>query len=350
MPIKGLTDKPVSFPEIGHIRKGEKVEKNGKEMPRDLDYFRVVFEEGYDDAAELFFEKYGGQPRDIDILLPFNDVDRVFDSWRELYTASALLHRCDGEFVQYELNTQSGQPSVIDGLHVETGREVRCDIQNMPIAQRCKPTGRLKVIVPALKRLAYMTVHTTSIHDNRNLAAQLYGLQELTDGQLKGIPLVLRRRPREISTPSGKNGGRARREKWLLSIEANPRWAAAKFEALEAATFPVLPAVIEVDDDDEVVEIVPEVAEGNGNGDGQVEIVTGADGINADSLLAMVNDGLPADYKFPDVYRLRDAIRKQTNNPRWNWLAPNDTEGWQEALVVAQAYKSQQADTAAEDN
>ena len=42
-------------------------------------------------------------------------------------------------------------------------------------------------------------------------------------GRIAGIPFILRRRPRKISTPR-PDGSRARYEKWLLSIEADPEW------------------------------------------------------------------------------------------------------------------------------
>ena len=39
---------------------------------------------------------------------------------------------------------------------------------------------------------------------------------------MQGIPFVLRRVPKMISTPSENK--RVRREKWLLHIEANEQW------------------------------------------------------------------------------------------------------------------------------
>jgi hypothetical protein len=39
-PIAGLTNVPKAFLRLGHIRKGEKDERG---FPKDLDYFRVTF-------------------------------------------------------------------------------------------------------------------------------------------------------------------------------------------------------------------------------------------------------------------------------------------------------------------
>jgi hypothetical protein len=73
-----------------------------------------------------------------------------------------------------------------------------------------------------------MVVMTTSVHDIINISNQLEGIASMNGGRLAGIPLVLRRRPKKISTPSGEAGKRARREKWLVSIEADPEWVKAK--------------------------------------------------------------------------------------------------------------------------
>jgi hypothetical protein len=96
---------------------------------------------------------------------------------------------------------------------------------------RCKPVGRLQVIIPELRRLAYVMALTTSIHDIKNLSQQLTAL-ELSNGSLRGIPLILRRTAVEISMPGG-DGKRVRREKWMLSIEAAPRWVGLQLEAME---------------------------------------------------------------------------------------------------------------------
>ena len=92
-----------------------------------------------------------------------------------------------------------------------------------------------------------------------------------------GIPLVMKRKPVEISTPSMENGKRARREKWLISIEADPRWVGAKLNAMQADALPTaqvlqierpgdayegqgpdLTELEEYNEDDDTVEVAPE--------------------------------------------------------------------------------------------
>lgn len=233
MAIKGLTDRSLSFPEIGQIRKGAK--KTSEDRPgQDLTYFRVEFDEKETAAAETFLARYGAQPTEINVILPFNEIDRMWDAWLEAYTAGRMVARSDGEKFTYLVDTKTGAILVKGGIDVKTGQP-RPYIEGQPVGTwrnqkknrdepiLCKPTGRLKVVVPELGRAAYLTVMTTSVHDIANLSAQLQAFQQVNGGRIAGIPLVLRRRPKKISTPN-QDGTRARRVKWMLSIEADPDW------------------------------------------------------------------------------------------------------------------------------
>lgn len=224
--IKGLTDRGGMLPEIGQLRKGapaKTMQKGNKQIRTygaDLDHFRFDTQDA--DALASFEAEYGKEPREVKVMLPFPSVDENFDAWREAWSASSLQHRCDG------LKTVIWQDKQ-GKFHPSPDEQVSCP-------GGCKPVGRLKVIIPALRRYAFVTAGTTSVHDIMNLNAQLTALQE-TVGTLRGIPLVLKRVKRAISTPSGSGDGavRARREKWLLSVEPEPQWAAMMMAAYEEA-------------------------------------------------------------------------------------------------------------------
>jgi len=226
-PIRGLTDRQAQFPCIGQLRKGAPKPADGKKPGADLTFFRVTFDERETETAAIFVKHYGDEPREIDVLLPFNVVDENLEAWRETYVAGGLVHRCDGERIWYEIDPETGERLVRNGD----------PLKNCDGSTGCKPTGRLKIIVPQLHRLAFLTVLTTSLHDIMNLYRQLEALLQI-NGKLAGVPLKLRRRPIKISTPSGEGGKRARREKWLLSIEADPAWVKAKLLAMQAAALP----------------------------------------------------------------------------------------------------------------
>lgn len=274
MPIRGLTDRGEAFPQIGNIRKGEKQERvssKGKKYiaPVDLDYFNVQFDEREIKAIADFTANYKPKPTELNIVFPFNDIDRVWDAWMEAYLAGRMIARSDGEYFTYLVDHETGEVKVLNGYHIKTGLRVphkdllghyKTQAGRMePIKMR--PTGRLKVIIRELERLAYLVVHTTSKYDIMNISSQLQGIEQV-HGQISGIPLVLKRRPKMISTPSG-NGRRARREKWLLSIETDPEWASMKLRELnidalpKVREMPMLEAVIidgDADDDYDVTQ------------------------------------------------------------------------------------------------
>lgn len=239
MPIKGLTDRGLAFPQIGSIRKGAAKDPAANRPGADLQYFRMDFDEREVEAFKKFNALYpNGKPTAIRIVLPFDEIERVWNPWREAYASGALLHRCNGEYVNYAINPQTGERVVMNGADVN-GQPVKCTLQNNPDkTKRCKPTGRLMVIVPELERMAYLVVHTTSIHDIGNISDQLAAIREINGGHIAGIPLILKRRPVKISTPGGKDGKRARFEKWLISIEPDPEWVSAKIAAMNKAALP----------------------------------------------------------------------------------------------------------------
>jgi len=250
MPIKNVTDKGLSFPMIGKIRKGEKVDiGQGRSRPVDLDYFKIEFEPQFEHLAEKFFAHYPAEPKEIQVTLPFNEIERMWDAFLEAYTASRLLARSDGKpedggIIIYQCDGKTGEVIVANGKDVKTGMVVPhpenniagYDYQNKPI--EFSPIGRLKVIIPVLEEAAYMQLTTGSWWDIQNISQQLAGLKELNNGVIKGIPLTLMRSDQEIMAPI--NGKRTRVTKSLISIKADSDWVAARIQADRNAAFPQL--------------------------------------------------------------------------------------------------------------
>lgn len=239
MPIKGLTNRQLAFPEIGSIRKGAAKEE-GKNMPgRDLTYFRVEFDEREVEAAAKFKAAYAEKPTEINIVLPFNDIPAMWDAWYEAYVAGRMIARSDGEFFTYLVDHKTGEQLVKNGQPITPHRDIvgEYTTQRGKVEKiQMKPTGRLKVIIPELQRLAYLTVHTTSIYDIANISSQLEAIAHINGGRIAGVPLVLRRRPKKISTPTAT--GRARLTKWMLSIEADPEYVKAKLVEIKHLALP----------------------------------------------------------------------------------------------------------------
>lgn len=225
MAIKGITDRQEAYPIIGTLRKGDPKPVNGNRPGKNLTYFRFTS----DDPAVVasFYENYPEKPHKINVLLPADKAEQNFDAWMEKWVAGGLVHRCDGETCVL-WRKDNGKYST----------------EPKPCPGGCDYVGRLAVIIPELGRLATVTILTTSYHDIKNLSAQLrkYEIASPT-GSLQGIPFVVTRKKAMISTPM-KDGRRARREEWLLSIETQPEWTQRQIAAQQQAA---LPPVVEVE-------------------------------------------------------------------------------------------------------
>jgi hypothetical protein len=228
-----MTDRGMAFPEIGQIRKG--APKTENRPGSDLDYFRVEFDEREEEARKKFVAVFGDKPKEITIWLPYNEIERCWDANLEAYTASQMVAKADGEKFLYLRDVETGEILVRDGIDVATGGP-RPYVDGEPVGYYtdskgnkksifCEPVGRLKVIIPALERFAYLTVHTTSYYDIVNISSNLEALEFINQGQLQGIDIVMSRRKKKVSTPDPKKKGkRVRREKSLIWLEAAPEW------------------------------------------------------------------------------------------------------------------------------
>jgi hypothetical protein len=249
MPIVGLTDRGLSFAQIGVIRKGAPKDPGGNRPGKDLEYFRVVFDDAETESAKRFVEVYGQQPKLINVVFPFNDIDQIGQFWLEAYTAGRMIARSDGRVYTYKVDMETGEIVVKNGVNIQTGQPELYDpnkpegfYRNSKTGQMepvfCKGVGRIRLVVPELRRYAYLLLMTTSIHDIINLSEQLQAIWESNNHRIAGIPFILQRKPRKVSTPDQKDKTkRARRTKWLLSIEPNPLWVETKLLAMEKEAY-----------------------------------------------------------------------------------------------------------------
>lgn len=239
MPIKNLqNNQSAHFPIIGKLRKGGPKQKKTttdqktgqpKEVEiygKDLDYFR--FDSSDPAALKAFTKAYGEQPKQIRVLLPFATPEQNFQAWMEEYSTGELRRRCDSETQVFnrDKSGKSGQPKPCERL---CGGSCAC-----------KQVGRLYVLIPELARLAYVIVETHSLYDIIELTQNLQAAHAVR-GSLNGVPFLLSRRPRMISTP-GDDSKRVRRVKNLLFLEPDPEWVQRKLLAMRNEAFALLPA------------------------------------------------------------------------------------------------------------
>jgi Recombination directionality factor-like len=276
MAIKGLTGRGARFPEIGKLFKGDKKEKKtnaqGQEYEtfgKELDYWRFESKEPHIVAAfvEAFVKPSDGKPRAIPVYLPFSRTEENFDAWQEAYTAGGLSHRCNGEECVLWLNEDTG-------VYETTPRPCPTLAMTPEKAKRdgCKPVARMRVVIPALNQIGYVTVETHSKNDILHLDAALPAYESLRPEGLRGIPMLLSRVQKEISTPGSSKGKRARRAKWMIELKPHPQWAALyldaqRQQALASVAEPL--ALPEWNGEEDVEEIEAEVAAD----DGRAEIV-----------------------------------------------------------------------------
>ena len=293
MPIKGLTDRAAQFPEIGRIRKG--APKEEFKPGHDLDHFRVVFDESEEATQRLFEASYPAKPRSLNVWLPFARLEDCWDAWIEAYLASGLIYRSDGERVAFWIDPETGVRRVKDGVPLVDGDWVVQDpatgqnyvpclaARDLPIGfyvtgkgkrlpVQAKPIGRLKVIIPELKRFGFLTFVTTSEYDIGNLSAQLRALADIQERAglpgVSGIPMKLRRKLTRCMRRM-PDGTRQLGESWLVSIEADTTWAQAKAMAmLDAATPDLIEGkFLELPEPSEEDEGGTDDYDGNGHGD-----------------------------------------------------------------------------------
>lgn len=245
MPITGIGGK--EFPRIGIIRKGAPKTAQGyvgKDLGR---VFRVIFDDREVETQERFITAYGSlNPEEIDIIFTVDSPEEgnTWRYWLEAYDKGAMVLQTDGEWIRYLRDRTTGRAVVRNGRHVDTGERVEYDSgpaysyinkKGKRVEIFPTPHGYLRVLVPVLRRLAYLELRTTSLYDCDNITKNLAAIAGV-HGSLKGIPCVLRRQPIMVSKPIG-NGKRFRDETWLVFIEAAPAWVDDKLNQLEAGAF-----------------------------------------------------------------------------------------------------------------
>lgn len=283
MSIPGLTDKARSFREIGRLRKGAPKSEGLK----NLRYFRPDFRPGEEAAAALFAEVYGNQPTAVNIRLAFDNIEEVWDAFFTVYTTAGMLGKAggipgrDGWWWIYLRDNKTGKIVVKDG-YPEMKFDPTVPVysyhskqKNQDIAVYAKPEGKLKVLVPELQLLNYVTLVTHSWYDIGRISENLAGIKDIAARGGMPLPMVkcvLSRRPEMISC--NIDGKKSMREEYIINIDVNPDWAGAQFrlmdtiipgKALPAPELPALPAGIpdvawdDEPDEDEADEHEPEL-------------------------------------------------------------------------------------------
>ena len=196
--IHGLTYRLPQRRQIKIGLKGElKKGKDGREyrLPQKLDHFEII--KGYDENGERIVDtelmaELGDTPTELDIRLPYDDIELVFSTFYAWYKASRCVCRGDGITARY-WDAEAGQ-------YVE--RPCRDALpEGCPIFNKgdCKPNGILNVMLDNSKSVGGVDVlRTTSWNSIQQVVSSLANIAVHTGGVLHGIPLKLVLRPMEV--------------------------------------------------------------------------------------------------------------------------------------------------------
>lgn len=230
MPIIGLTDDNSAsntWPRLGKLRKGGV--KTPKKPGEDLNHFR--FTSDNPQVAAAFDAAFGKTPNSLMVFLPYRNVGENFPTWCEIWNASGLEHRCDGQTM---VRWREGD-KIISGAKLCTGGHKNDD-------PRQDAVGRLEVIIPQLLEAGYVGTVTMETHADGNDMPFIFGvLNTVMDarGDLRGVPFRLYRQLENIGVPGygDRAGQRARADKWLVKIEPAAEWVRAQLAQAQAGAF-----------------------------------------------------------------------------------------------------------------
>jgi hypothetical protein len=267
MPLKDRDrSRPRRLTRLGIVRLGHKVTKTKKR--RDGSEYEVSYPVQDDhfvftDAPDLG-EHYGDDCRELDVILPFPDINRNFDAYYQVWAGGTLVCKGDGDCVQYAapFNVEvkdngrtavyrgNGETQVSDGVariafdwngeHFEPGEIVTCPgaAQDLyPHCAACKLGGVLKVMMadPQLFRFGYYQIATGSGRNYDSILGTLELISANGQRPVNGFPFKLRLV--EESTTYTEKGERHATEKWFLKLEPDPALTRRLYEAQAQAIF-----------------------------------------------------------------------------------------------------------------
>ncbi|MDD5397531.1 MAG: hypothetical protein PHU70_00490 [Dehalococcoidia bacterium] len=248
--IKDL-EKKQQLTRLGKIKLGIKVNKDGKEYPRAVDYFvcppevQAVFGEKPTELRIVFVAPKNEYPNEAEERDVFTN-----QSYRWYSRSRGLLCSGDGEISKRWVDTKTGdvpndktEPTdkkKVDGI---------CAGQKCPdyiAGNRCRETMFLQFIMPEVVGLGIWQIDTSSYYSMININSTLR-LMKAAWGRMTNIPLVLALIEKEV-TPKETN-----RKKKVRVLELRSKYRLMDTPVLELLGQYLLPPA-----DDEVPDVIPE--------------------------------------------------------------------------------------------
>lgn len=184
---------------------------NTFQAPQKLDHFIVTtMERGPDNnflADQAIMQQLGSSPREIPVVLVYDDIDLNFPTRYAMYNGKSL--QCTGDGVAAKWRNQ-------DGTH----QMVQCPCNRQDPAytgkDKCKINGTLSVIISGADVIGGVwKFRTTSYNSVVGILSSLAMIKRVSGGVLAGIPLVMKLSPKAVTDPVG--GGQ--QTVYIVSLE-----------------------------------------------------------------------------------------------------------------------------------
>lgn len=198
--IKNLTPGLV---ERGKIKIGMKgaprQSKSGNtfQAPQKLDHFIVTtMERGQDGnfiADAEVMNRLGSAPKEIPVMLVYDDIDLNFPTRYAMYNGKTLQCTGDGDTARWRND---------DGTHMM----VQCPCHRQDPAyqgkDKCKITGTLSVIIDGAEVIGGVwKFRTTSYNSVVGILSSLAMIKRVSGGVLAGVPMVMKLSPKAVVDP-----------------------------------------------------------------------------------------------------------------------------------------------------
>lgn len=172
---------------------------NTFQAPQKLDHFIVTtMERGQDNnflPDTLVMGMLGDAPREIPVVLVYDDIDLNFPTRYAMYSGKTLQCTGDGETARWRNE---------DGTY----QAVQCTCPRQDPAyqgkDKCKITGTLSVIVSGADVIGGVwKFRTTSYNSVVGILSSLAMIKRISGGVLAGIPLTMKLSPKAVTDPVG---------------------------------------------------------------------------------------------------------------------------------------------------
>jgi hypothetical protein len=220
----------VIRPQVGLMLSIGEAPTSGRNYPKKLDYFRPKLGAlgQYAEAAEKFREAFGDQPRSVEILLVSNEMADVFDVRFKVWGQSGLkavgktnLATLSPEAFGDRLYAYEDELTTFPDKEPEPGTYQLTGPDDPAISKLGgKVYGTFRFAIPAVTSLTTLAeISTTSKRSIQNIHSGLRLAQKITEGQLVGIPFLLRVRPARARFWDEKKKKRSTTEFYELIVE-----------------------------------------------------------------------------------------------------------------------------------